>query len=382
MIGKTALAALIIAGMLFLCPGPALAQEDAALDLGVLEEYLHTLDEELRGMGEDFSFSALWQRMRSGEFSWDLGEFLYSLSGMLFKEVFASGALLGQLLVLAVICLILTNLKDAFGKGEISILSRAVVYLLLITIAIGSFSQVLAYARSSVTQMSDFLLAILPALMTLLAAMGGISSVSILHPAMLFVLSLLLNMMKNIIFPLIYFNAVLRLVGHISPRFNLDKMAGLFKDVALGIMSISLTLFIAFLGLMGVAGATLDGLAVKAAKAASGIFIPIVGRSMADALDSVIGTTLILKNAIGVIGVLIIIVLCALPGVKILAQVLIYRLAAAIIQPLGEEQLSEALYGLSNALLLLFAAVAVSGLFFFFVLALTVGVGNLSMMMR
>ncbi len=377
---KAALLILMLVLAIFIAPKPALAYEEA--DFSLINEYIQKLDDELGAMAGGFSLSALWREIQRGEFSWDIGALIYSLAGLIFKEIFNSGAILGQLLVLAVICLILTNLKEAFGKGEISFLSRAVVYLLLITITIASFSRVLGYARESVSLMSDFLQGLLPLLMTILAAMGGISSVSILHPAMLFILAALLNMMKNLIFPLIYFNAILRLVGHISPNFNLDKMAGLFKDVALGIMSISLTIFIAFLGLMGVAGATLDGLALRAAKAASGIFIPIVGRSMADALDSVIGTALILKNAIGIIGVIIIFILCALPAVKILAQFIIYRLASAIIQPLGETQLSQALHGLSNALLLLFGAVAASGLLFFFVLALTVGVGNITMMMR
>jgi len=99
-------------------------------------------------------------------------------------------------------------------------------------------------------------------------------------------------------------------------------------------------------------------------------------------LDSVMGTALVLKNGIGVVGIIAIFIICALPAVKILVQFIIFRLAAAIIQPLGDEQLADALTDLSNALLLLFAAVAICGLLFFFILAICIGAGNVTMMMR
>ena len=60
----------------------------------------------------------------------------------------------------------------------------------------------------------------------------------------------------------------------------------------------------------------------------------------------------------------------------------LYRLAAALLQPLGEDQLSTALSGLASSMLLLFAVLAISGLFSFFAIALVVGAGNLTMMLR
>lgn len=103
---------------------------------------------------------------------------------------------------------------------------------------------------------------------------------------------------------------------------------------------------------------------------------------LADALDSVLGTVLVLKGAIGVIGVLALLLICALPAVQILAQALLFRIAGAVIQPLGDDSLSEALSGMGNSLILLFAALAVSCLFAFFALALVVGMGSMTMMMR
>jgi len=374
----------MITSILIFSSQPALAIDEADLygELSGIEDYLAQLDGQISEKEEYFSVSGFWRQLKEGNLSFDLKSLLYLLGSLFLKEVAASGAFLGQLIVLAVICLILNNLKNAFDKGNIAILSNGVVYLVLIGLAIGSFSIAVSVATKAMDSMSSFLYALMPLLMTLLAAIGGLTTVSVINPMILAAISIMMFLMKNIIFPLIYFSAILRLVSNISPNFNVDKMAGLFKDISLGIMSVCLTVFIAFLGLSGLASASMDGLAVKAAKSATGVFIPIVGKSLADALDSVLGTALVLKNTVGILGVVVILLICAMPAIKILAQVLIYRLAAAIVQPLGESQLANALSGIANSLLLIFAAVAVCGLLFFFAIVITLGAGNLAMMMR
>jgi len=147
-------------------------------------------------------------------------------------------------------------------------------------------------------------------------------------------------------------------------------------------MGVVATVFIAFLGLTGMSTASWDGLAVKAVKTASGAFIPVVGRSIADVMDSVLGTALVLKNALGLVGAVAILFICALPAMQILLQALVFRIAGALIQPLGEEKLAEAVTGMGNSLILLFASLTVCGLFAYFTLALLVGLGNITMMMR
>ena len=94
------------------------------------------------------------------------------------------------------------------------------------------------------------------------------------------------------------------------------------------------------------------------------------------------GTALILKNVLGLIGAIAILLVCALPAINILLQALVFRIAGALIQPLGEEQLAEVVTGLGNSMIMLFAALAISGLFAYFAVALVVGLGNITMMMR
>ena len=352
------------------------------LDLGYIEEVINEMESELFGYMNGFSLKALWSDIINGRIKFDLAGLLTVLGRLLFKEAAASGGLLVQLMVLSMISLMLKNLSSAFGRGNVSALAHGVIYLLLIGIAVSGFSMAVSQARAAITGASDFLYASLPVLMTILASMGGIGSVSIVHPAMLVVLSIVISIVNNMIFPLIYFSAILGLVSHIVPKFNINKLSKLFKDVSIGALGIMTTLFLAFLSISGLAASSIDGLTVKAAKAAAGVFIPVVGKPLADSLDTVIGLSLILKNGIGVIGVIIIIMVCAIPSIKILITSLIYKITAALVQPMGDDMLADALNGLGNSLQMLFAVVAICGLFFFFLLVLMVGMGNITMMFR
>jgi stage III sporulation protein AE len=353
-----------------------------SLDLSEIEKSVEKIDQEVKKVMPEINLETIFQDLRHGKFSWNVQDFFTGLLRYFFREVVANGALLTRLLLLAVAGAVLTSLQGTFDKGNISLISQGVVFLVLMTIALSSFSLAMNIAKTSINNMSEFLYAVMPVLLTLLAAMGGITSAALIQPLMVVTLTISTTAVRTIIFPLIYFMVVLNIVGHISPDFKVSRLAGLFKDISLGFLGILMTVFVGFLSLQGLTGAVADGLTFKAAKFAAGTFIPVVGKPLADALDTVLGTSLILKNGIGILGVIVIFLLCAMPGIKILAMSLIYRLVAAVIQPFGDSQLAEAMHSLANSLIMVFAAVAAIGLMFFFVLSVTVFSANISMMFR
>lgn len=352
------------------------------LDFSEIEEYVNQVDQEIKEHLPELSIRNIYEEIKSGNFSWNVKDILFGLLGFFFKEVVANSGLLTKLLILAVASAVLSNLQSAFDKGNIAILGHGVIYLVLISIALSSFSIAINTGKEAIDTMTGFLYAIMPLLLSLLAAMGGITSAALIHPAMVAMLGFSTIMIKTVVFPFIYFMAVLNIVSQISPSFKVSRLAGLFKDLSLAILGIVMTIFVGFLGMQGLAGSVADGLTIKAAKFATGVFIPVVGKSLAEALDTVIGTSLILKNGIGILGVIVIFILCAIPAIKIIAISLIYRIVAAVIQPFGDNQLSEALHSLANSFLLVFAAVAAVGLMFFFIITITIGSGNISMMFR
>ena len=362
-------------------PDQILESQMKELELSEIQSFIDQIEQEVGQYVPDLSIDKIISDVRKGELNLDFGAFLSGMVDYLLHELITHLALLGRLVVLAVISAVLYNLLDAF-EGTTGKLASTIVYLVLIAIALGSFTAALSIGRQAIDNMVGFVQALLPVLLTLLAAIGGLSSAAILHPFIIAALGLLGTLIKNFVFPLIFLSAVLSIVNHISDKFKVSQLAGLLKEIGVASLGIFLTLFVGFLGLQGIAGAVADSVTLKTAKFMTGTFVPVVGKVFADALEVIIGTSLLLKNAVGLLGVIVLFVLCAFPVIKIMAMALVYRVAAALVQPIGDSEVAKALQTMGSALTLVFAAVAGVGLMFFMAVSVIVGLGNINVMLR
>jgi stage III sporulation protein AE len=364
-------------------PEPAGVEEQMELlDMSGVQDFISRLDGEMDQALPGLDFRETVWKLVKREVDWRPGEIFSSFLQYIFREVVANFSLLGKLVILAVICAVLQNLTAAFDRGSTGQLTYMVTYLILITIALGSFGIAVQAAREVVDNMVVFMQALLPLLLTLLVAVGGVASAAIFHPIVLVTVTTVGTLVKNVVLPLIFFAAVLDIVSHLSDRFQVSQLAGLMKTVAMAMLGLFSTVFLGVLAIQGVAGALGDNLTIRTAKFATDTFIPVVGGMFSDALEAMVSSSLLIKNAVGIAGVLAILLMLALPLLKIISLVFIYKLAGAVIQPVGDNRLGECLNKLSNSLLTIFAAVATVGLLFFFAVTIVVGIGNFTVMLR
>ncbi len=391
---RRALLAVTLLSLLFF-PRPAAAAATATaepeqfvteqfekLNLGELESFIKRVDQDLHNQLSGFSLEKILDSIRRGKLDLNLASVFKSLLDFLFREVLTHSVLLGKLLVLGTILALLEHLQGAFEKNTVAQLAHGIGVLGLLTVALSSFTLALNTGREAIGNMVGFMQSIIPVLLTLMTALGSLTSVALLHPVIFISLNLLGTLIRNIVFPLIFCAAILDIVSHVSERFQVSRLAELFRDGSVALITLFLTLFIGILGIQGVAGAVTDGIGLRTAKFLTGAFVPVVGGVLSDAVEAVMGCSLFLKNAVGVLGTLTLFFMCALPVVKILSAAVIYRLAAALMQPLGAQRLGESLNLLGNYLFIVFAAVAAVGLMFFIALAIVVGLGNFTVMLR
>lgn len=363
---------------------PSLSAEGqlAELEMNKLEEFMEQLNSEIEGAVPSLNFKELVTQVIKGDLDWQVADIFTGLFKYLFKEVVANASLLGKLVVLAVICAVLQNLMAAFEKGTTGKLAYSVSYMALVSLAIGSFTLAVNIGMEAIDNMVHFMQALMPLLLTLLAAMGGVASTAIFHPIIFGSITTIGTVIKVIVFPLIFFSAVLNILSNLSEKFQVSRLADLLKTVAMSVLGLCTTIFLGIFSIKGVAGSVTDGVAIRTAKFATDAFIPVVGGMFSDALDAVIGSSLLIKNAVGIVGVVIIFILTILPMLKIFAVAFVYKLAGALIQPVGDKQMADCLTGLGKSLLSIFAAVATVGLLFFFAITIVVGMGDLMTMLR
>jgi stage III sporulation protein AE len=353
-----------------------------SLDLNRLEQFVNQMDAEIKSCVPDFNFKETVIKLFNGKLDWKASELFNKLLKYMFREVVGNLSLLGKLIVLAIICAVLRNLIDAFDKGTTGLLAYGVSYMVLITLAVASFGLVVNTGRQAIENMVIFMQALLPILLTLLTAMGGITTAAVTQPVILASISVIGTLIKNIVFPLIFFAAVLSIVSNLSEKFQISKLAGLMKTSGMLLMGMFSTIFLGILAIQGVAGAVSDGVALRTAKFATDAFIPVVGGMFSEALEAVVSSSMLLKNAVGIAGLIMVFILTIFPLLKILSVAFIYKLAAALMQPVDDGQMVECLNGLGNSLITVFAAVATVGLLFFFTIVIVVGVGDLTVMLR
>ncbi len=300
----------------------------------------------------------------------------------LFFEVVENGKLLGSLLMLTIFSAILQSVHKAFQESSVSKIAYFIVYIVLIYITLNSFHLVFSYARSTIQQMSDFMIALLPLMLGILASFGQVISVSFFHPMIIFLIHISGLLTNHFVFPLLYAAMMLVVISKLNEHFQATQLAELLKSVALGTLGVFLSLFLSVISVQGTATAIQDGVALKTTKFITGNFIPIVGRTFTDAADTVLSAVLLLKNAIGIVGLMLIGFIALFPAIKIMVIAFTYKLAAALLQPLGNSPIIESLTVISKYMMYVLAALITVTFMFFLAIVIIVIASNIPLLLR
>jgi len=299
-----------------------------------------------------------------------------------FQETILQFYLLSRLLLLAVLSAVLHTFEKAFNQSRIAKISHNVICLVLSLMALTSFKEAINIGRNAVADITGFMHSLIPVLMSLLVAVGGFTSSAIFQPLIFLFINLVGAVINNIFFPGLYLAAVLLLIGHMVEDFNISRLAALVKNVNIAILSFSFTAFLGIMVIQGVIGSVSDGVSIRAVKFLSKTFVPIIGGMVAEAMDVIVSSSLLIKNGLGVIGVIIMFMIVSVPIIKILSFVLIYKLASAFIQPVCDKRIVDCLNEMGNILIMVLAALIVVSLMFFITITILIGVGNVTVMLR
>lgn len=277
---------------------------------------------------------------------------------------------------------ILKSISEGLENKSVSQITYYVQYLLIATLIMSNFSNVIQMITESVQNMVGFTQSLVPLLMTLMLATGSIASVSVVQPILLFIINFIANLFQTILVPVVLVSTALAIISKISDRVQVDKLAKFMKSSTVWIMGIVLTIFVGVVSLEGTLSSGVDGLTAKATKAAVSNFIPVVGKILGDAIDSVMGCSAILKNAVGMIGVLVILSICLLPIIKLAVLTIAYHLAAAICQPIADGKIITLLEQIGGTFKILLAILCSISVMMIIGVTLVIKISNSGLMYR
>lgn len=317
------------------------------------------------------------------------GKFEFSLKGLannalsyLLKEIYENLDILFKLIILIVFCALLRNLQASFMSESVSEIAFYVCYIVIVSILLVSFSTAMKIGMGMIDGMVDFMYATTPVLITLLVSGGNYTSGGIFQPLMLMIVEVSATIMKSVFIPMIFLSTILSIVSNISDKIQISRLTSLVRQITGWALGTILTVFIAVVSLQGSFGAVIDGVTSKTAKFAIGTFIPVVGKTLADAADTVIGCTLLIKNAAGLAVMIGVLVICIVPLLKILALVLLYKAASAMVEPISEKRITNCISDIAGSMIYLFGVSASVAFMFLISTTALISAGNISAMIR
>lgn len=298
------------------------------------------------------------------------------------KEIVNSIASIGSIIVIIIVHSIIKSISDGLENKSISQITYYVQYILIVTLIMTSFSEVLQMVKESIQNLVGFMNILIPLLITLMVTTGSIASASMLQPILLFIITLIGNFIKDVIIPIVLVSTALGIISKISDRLQIDKLSKFFKSSVVWVLGVVLTLFVGIVSLEGTLSSSVDGITAKTTKAAVSSFIPVVGKILGDAVDTVIGCSSILKNALGIVGVVVIIAICIKPIIKLVILMTMYYLGASLCQPIADGKIIKLLEQMGDTFKLLLGILCSVSVMLLIGVTLVVKISNSGLMYR
>lgn len=280
-------------------------------------------------------------------------------------------------IIIAVICALIQNLQTAFSNQTLSNVAFYACYALLIIILSKTFLIGIDIAKDTINELNNFLLVLIPVLSTLLLSAGGVSQVATLDPIIILLTNIGPTFYLNILIPIILLGFMLQFANNISNNFKISNLIKHANQIVLWAQGIFITFFISMLTIRGFTAESLDIVTAKTAKFAVDNFVPIVGKAISEAIATVAGYSILLKNAVSSLGLVIVIAIVLIPIIKIFIMATLYRLTAAIIEPISDNRIVSAIGSVGDSLILIMSCVIVVSVLFFVMISIIASAGKL-----
>lgn len=344
--------------------------------INVLYDYISKMKTDVELIGDLNPTEYIKTYIKEGKGNLSFDTIFNAVLSLFFKEVRSVLKLAISIVTIAIICSLLKNLQDAFSDESISQVAFYACYVLIIMVLSKSFIISISVAKDVINNISNFMSALLPILITMISLSGGITAATTLDPIVLGAVVFIPKVYSSVIIPMILMGFVLEFANNISTEYKITNLCKLFRQIVIWFQGIIVTAFIGLLTIRGITSTTIDAVTLKTAKFAVDNFIPIVGKAFSDAITSVAGYSLIIKNAISSIGLIVIILILLYPLIKLVLITLIYKLSAALVEPISDSRITKSIDAAGNSMVLIISCVLTVTLMFFILIGIMASSGR------
>lgn len=227
---------------------------------------------------KDLDISDIFNSALTGKI--DNTTILKKILNLLGVQVTDTLKILINILLIVLIHSILKSITDGLENGEVSKIVYYVQYVLIVTIIMANFTDILKSVEETIENLVGFSGSLVPLLVTLMTYTGSITTTAVIEPILLFMIEFITNMIKTLVIPIISIITVLIIISKITDKVQISKLGNFLKSSVVWALGIILTIFVGVVSLEGSLTSSVDGVTAKTAKAAVSSLIPIVRQNI------------------------------------------------------------------------------------------------------
>ena len=319
-----------------------------------IKSYLNEMDTYVNDQ-YDVDLNNIFSNLINGDLEKEKSNIFSKILNSFSSEFKDALSLIGKILIIVVISSLLSNLTNSFSNNSITNICFFIAYISIIIIVMTSFNGILDITKNTLKNANTFMYSTIPIMFTLIFTTGSFVTANVFQPILIFLIQITNVLINNILLPVILIFTVLNVVSNITEKDQLGRLAKFLKSTTIWALGLSLTILVGFMSLEGTLSSSIDGLTTKTTKAAVTNFVPVVGKILADSVDTVLGSTVVLKNALGFLVVIVIILVCLSPILKIAILMGMYYFTSAIIEPIVDTKIIKAITTTADSLKLILA---------------------------
>ncbi len=296
---------------------------------------------------ERLQFTDVMDSMMSGNLE-ESGKLLFRYIGeQLGYEFETNRQNLVYMLLIAVIAAVFTNFSGAFQSRQVSEIGFYILYMLLITMCLTTFRVAMEGLEGKLESLLDFMRLLCPGYFMAVSIAAGSSSSLVFYNLVLIMIYLVEVLVLQFLLPLINIYIMIQVMNYLAGEHLLTELADLIRKIIVWILRSLLGFVIGLNVIQGLLSPTIDSLKrstlTKAVEA-----VPALGNVFGGVADVLLGTAVLIKNGIGMAGAVILVFICSIPVVEMTAMTLLYKFAAAMVQPVSDKRISGCIRSVSE----------------------------------
>lgn len=352
--------------------------------LGMAEEYYEEMDfdevqdivDEVTGYDNSFQFKDYVSGFLTGGKTFSLkdigGDMLKAAKG----ELSENKNTVVRLISIAIMAAIFTNFSNVFKSSQVAETGFYVTYLLMFTILASSFFSAIKLATETLSLLLDFMKVMIPAYFLTIAFTVGSHTSMVFYESTLIIITLVDLILIHGVIPAINIYFILIIVNNLSKEDMLSRFTELLELIIRWTVKTLLGAVIGFNVIQGMIVPAVDYVKKTTWMKAAGA-IPGVGNALGTVTETVLGAGMLVKNAVGAAGLVVIVLICAIPLVKLVFYTVLYKFGTAVIQPVSDKRVLNCMNASVQAASLLLYTVGIGALLFLFTIAIVASGTNL-----